>query len=109
MYVKDRIVIGIASQLLIVAALFQIFDGMQATGVGILRGLTDVKIPLMISLFTYWIVGIPIAAILGFYFNMGAVGVWIGLLISLALLGISMVIRFYQKTKNHSWYKFDHQ
>jgi multidrug resistance protein, MATE family len=109
MYVKDKTVIEIASQLLIVAALFQIFDGMQATGVGILRGLTDVKIPLLVSLFTYWIIGIPVAALLGFYFNMGAFGVWLGLLLSLALLGISMVIRFHLKTKNHGWYEFHHQ
>lgn len=98
-YIKDIEVITIASHLLIVAALFQIFDGMQASGVGVLRGLADVKVPLIITLFSYWIIGIPIGAILGFYFEMGAVGVWIGLLIGLALLGITMLYRFHQKTK----------
>lgn len=99
LYIKDISVINIAENLLIVAALFQIFDGMQATGVGILRGLTDVKIPLLVSLLSYWIIGIPVAALLGFYFGLNAIGVWIGLLISLAVLGISMIIRFNNKTK----------
>ncbi len=99
LYIKDFSVIKIAENLIIVAAFFQIFDGMQATGVGILRGLTDVKIPLIASLFSYWVIGIPIAAFLGFYFDLGAVGVWIGLLISLAVLGISMLIRFHNRTK----------
>lgn len=100
-YVKDIVVIGIASQLLIIAALFQIFDGMQATGVAVLRGLSDVKIPLIISLLAYWIIGIPVGALLGFYFKLGAVGVWIGLLIGLALLGLTMLFRFNYKTKHH--------
>ncbi|OGV06353.1 MAG: MATE family efflux transporter [Stygiobacter sp. RIFOXYC12_FULL_38_8] len=100
-YVNDSEVISIASQLLIVAALFQIFDGMQATGVGILRGLSDVKVPLVISLFAYWIIGIPVGALLGFYFKLGAVGVWIGLLIGLALIGITLLFRFRYKTKHH--------
>ncbi|KAF0152538.1 MAG: multidrug resistance protein MATE family [Ignavibacteria bacterium] len=99
-YIEDKEVIAIASQLLIVAALFQIFDGMQASGIGILRGLADVKVPLVISLLSYWIIGIPVGALLGFYFNLGAVGVWIGLLIGLALLGLTMLLRFDYKTKH---------
>jgi len=99
-YINDYEVINIASQLLIIAALFQIFDGMQASGIGILRGLTDVKIPLILSLFSYWIVGIPIGALLGFHFSFGAVGVWVGLLIGLSILGITMLFRFNKKTKH---------
>ncbi len=101
-YITDLEVINLASQLLIVAALFQIFDGMQASGVGVLRGLADVKVPLIITLLSYWIIGIPVGAFLGFYFGMGAVGIWIGLLIGLALLGITMLYRFHHKTKLHS-------
>lgn len=98
-YVNDFEVIKIASSLLIVAALFQIFDGMQATGIGVLRGLMDVKIPLLISILSYWFIGIPVGAILGFYFKMNALGIWIGLLIGLMILGISMLTRFNHKTK----------
>lgn len=98
-YVNNIKVISTASSLLIIAALFQIFDGMQATGIGVLRGLMDVKIPLMVSIITYWFIGIPIGALLGFHFKLGAVGVWTGLLISLILLGTSMFFRFNLKTQ----------
>ncbi|MEK6551985.1 MAG: MATE family efflux transporter, partial [Bacteroidota bacterium] len=87
------------SVLLIVAGLFQLFDGLQATGIGILRGLTDVKIPLLISILSYWVVAIPISYLLGFVFNFGAAGIWVGLLLGLALLGITMLFRFNIKSK----------
>ncbi|MCX7875574.1 MAG: MATE family efflux transporter [Melioribacteraceae bacterium] len=99
-YVHEIEVINVASSLLIVAALFQIFDGMQATGIGILRGLMDVKIPLLISILSYWLIGIPIGAILGFYFSLNALGIWIGLLLALMILGISMLLRFNFKTRS---------
>lgn len=99
LYVNDIEVIKVASSLIIIAALFQIFDGMQATGIGILRGLMDVKIPLFISIFSYWFVGIPLGALLGFYFNMNSVGIWIGLLFSLMILGLSLTYRFMHKIK----------
>jgi len=97
-YIKEKEVIELASKLLIVAALFQIFDGLQSSGISVLRGLSDTKIPMIISFGAYWIIGIPIAALLGFYFKLGAVGIWIGLLLGLATLGISMLIRFNNKS-----------
>jgi MATE family multidrug resistance protein len=99
LYIKEIEVIEVASKLLIIAALFQIFDGLQATGVGVLRGLTDTKIPLLISFAAYWIIGIPIAILLGFYYKLGAVGIWIGLLLGLATLGITILFRFNIKSK----------
>ena len=99
LYIGERQVIELASQLLIVAALFQIFDGLQASSISVLRGLTDTKIPALISFASYWLIGIPIAVLLGFYFSLGAVGVWIGLLISLASLGSMMLARFNIKSK----------
>ncbi len=99
LYINEREVIDTASQLLIIAALFQIFDGLQATGIGVLRGLTDTKIPMVISFAAYWMIGIPIAMLLGFYFELGAVGIWIGLLLGLTLLGITLLIRFNSRSK----------
>ncbi|MHB9039360.1 MAG: MATE family efflux transporter [Melioribacteraceae bacterium] len=99
LYIKEIDVIAVASQLLIIAALFQIFDGLQATGIGVLRGLTDTKIPMLISFAAYWVIGIPIAILLGFYFELGAVGIWIGLLLGLASLGITILFRFNNKSK----------
>jgi MATE family multidrug resistance protein len=98
-YIKEKEVIELASKLLIIAALFQIFDGLQSSGISVLRGLADTKIPMIISFGAYWLIGIPVAALLGFYFGLGAVGIWIGLLLGLAILGISMVFRFNNKSK----------
>jgi MATE family multidrug resistance protein len=100
LYIKEKEVIELASKLLIIAALFQLFDGLQSSGISVLRGLADTKIPMIISLGAYWIIGIPVAALLGFYFKLGAVGIWIGLLLGLAILGISMVIRFNKKSRD---------
>jgi MATE family multidrug resistance protein len=98
-YIKEKEVIELASKLLIIAALFQIFDCLQSSGISVLRGLADTKIPMIISFGAYWIIGIPVAALLGFYFKLGAVGIWIGLLLGLAILGISMLFRFNNKSK----------
>ena len=98
-YINDIKVIELASQLIIVAALFQLFDGLQASGISVLRGLTDVKIPLAISFASYWLIGIPVAYILGITFKLGTVGIWIGLLIGLIVLGSSCVLRFNKKSK----------
>ncbi len=98
LYISEQKVIEVASRLLIIAALFQIFDGLQATGIGVLRGLTDTKIPLLISFATYWLIGIPISILLGFHFKLEAFGIWIGLLVGLALLGIALLYRFNVKS-----------
>ncbi len=94
LYISNVNVISIASQLLIVAAIFQLSDGLQAVGSGILRGLTDVKIPLYVTIFSYWIIGIPVGYLLGFIAGFGVLGIWVGLLIGLTLAASLFVIRF---------------
>ncbi|MCH7772117.1 MAG: MATE family efflux transporter, partial [Bacteroidetes bacterium] len=79
-YINDSTVISIASSLLIIAALFQLSDGVQAVGIGILRGLTDVKIPTAITFIAYWIIGLPIGYLLAFKLGWGVQGIWLGLL-----------------------------
>ncbi|MBA4318266.1 MAG: MATE family efflux transporter [Flavobacterium sp.] len=98
-YITDPGVIEIASKLIIIAAFFQLADGLQASAVGVLRGLTDVKVPLMITFASYWIVAIPTGYLLGVHFNMGAVGIWIGLSVGLFLVAISCLIRFSIKSR----------
>ncbi|MFI5236665.1 MAG: MATE family efflux transporter [Ignavibacteriales bacterium] len=100
LYVNDQEVISYASSLLIIAALFQISDGTQAVGIGILRGLTDVKIPTAITFIAYWIVGLPIGYILGFNFELGVQGVWIGLLLGLTTSAILLTLRFNSRSKH---------
>ncbi|GMU95973.1 MAG: MATE family efflux transporter [Ignavibacterium album] len=98
-YIRDEAVIRIASQLLIIAALFQLSDGIQAVGIGILRGLTDVKGPTVITFVAYWIISLPIGYLLAFQFGYGVIGVWIGLLIGLTCSAIMLTLRFNYKSR----------
>ena len=99
LYIKDQNVISIASSLLIIAALFQLSDGTQAVGIGILRGLTDVKIPTAITFIAYWIVGLPTGYLLGFILGLDVQGVWIGLLAGLTTSAVLLTLRFNAKSK----------
>ncbi len=93
-------VIGIAAKLLIIAALFQISDGIQVAVLGALRGLQDVKIPTIITFFAYWIVGFPISYYLGLYTEYKSSGIWIGLLAGLTTSAILLYFRFNYLSKN---------
>ena len=99
-YINEKDVIKIASSLIVIAALFQLSDGTQAVGIGILRGLTDVKIPTAITFIAYWIVGLPVGYLLGFILDYGVQGVWIGLLIGLTTSGVLLTLRFNAKSKH---------
>ncbi|KDN54984.1 MATE family efflux transporter [Flavobacterium seoulense] len=92
-------VVTIASQLLLVAAVFQISDGIQAVVLGALRGLQDAKVPMYITFVAYWIIGFPISIYLGFYTSLKAVGIWIGLLAGLTAAALFLYIRFVRLTK----------
>ena len=97
--VDNQEVIIISAKLLLVAAVFQISDGIQVVVLGALRGLQDVKIPMYITFVAYWIVGFPISYYLGIYTNLKAVGVWIGLLAGLTAAALFLFIRFHYLTK----------
>ncbi|MDI1356540.1 MAG: MATE family efflux transporter [bacterium] len=86
-------VIRLASVLLIIAAMFQMFDGMQVTIIGILRGLEDVRFPTLITLVGYWVIALPLAYLLAFTFHMETVGIWIGLLTALVFVASALLWR----------------
>ncbi|WP_448519758.1 MATE family efflux transporter [Rhodoflexus sp.] len=94
-----ELMMSISAQLLIFAALFQISDGAQVVGMGILRGIQDVKAPTIIALIAYWVLGLPIGYVLGFYFNMGVDGVWLGLALALTFAAVFLSFRFFNKGK----------
>ncbi|MBU0559736.1 MAG: MATE family efflux transporter [Bacteroidetes bacterium] len=94
LFIDDVEVISIAASLLIVAAFFQISDGVQALGMGVLRGMTDVKVPMYIAFVAYWMIGIPLGYVLGFVFNFGVVGIWVSLSIGLSTAAILLSLRF---------------
>jgi MATE family multidrug resistance protein len=87
-------IIGITAQLLLVAAVFQLSDGIQVVVLGALRGLQDVKIPMYITFVAYWLIGFPISFYLGKYTELKAVGIWIGLLAGLSAAALFLYIRF---------------
>ncbi|MHB8259349.1 MAG: MATE family efflux transporter [Bacteroidia bacterium] len=92
-------VIKLSSGLLLVAALFQFFDGIQVTGLGVLRGLSDVKIPTIIALTAYWIIALPLAYLFGFTAHLGIYGIWYGLTAGLIFSAIMLYSRFRHLTK----------
>jgi len=94
LYIRDPAVIDIASTLLIVAAVFQLSDGVQAVTLGVLRGITDVTVPMFIAVFAYWFLGVPSGYLLAFVFGLGPVGIWIGFIIGLTVAALSFVRRF---------------
>ena len=95
----NKEVITITAQLLLVAAVFQISDGIQVVVLGALRGLQDVKIPMYITFVAYWLVGFPISFYLGKYTDLKATGIWIGLLAGLSVAALFLYIRFHNLTK----------
>ena len=96
-FTNEADVATLATQLLIIAAVFQIFDGGQAVVSGALRGLTDVKVPLLITFIAYWVVALPT----GYFYGVqrhDPHGVWIGLASGLAAAYLLLTWRFYRKT-----------
>nr|WP_240337187.1 MATE family efflux transporter [Rufibacter sp. SYSU D00308] len=93
-YVKDPAVQSLAAQLLIIAAIFQLSDGVQVVGLGALRGLEDVRVPSMISLFSYWLIALPVGYALGFWIGLGALGIWLGLFTGLTIAAVLLFFRF---------------
>lgn len=89
---SDPAVIPLAAQLLIIAGVFQLFDGAQVVGLGTLRGMGDVKTPTFITFFAYWVTGLPVAYFLGIQLNIGVKGIWYGL--TLGLLTSSVLLYF---------------
>ena len=101
-FVTDSEVITLAARLLVVAAIFQLFDGFQVVGSGALRGLSDVRIPAVISFIAYWLLAIPGGYFLGVHGPLGATGIWIALAAGLAVAAVLLVWRFMRLTAKRS-------
>jgi MATE family multidrug resistance protein len=110
LYIHEAEVIGIASDLLLIAALFQLSDGIQVVGLGALRGMADVRIPTLVTLIAYWVLALPVGYFLGFTFNLGASGIWIGLLTGLTITAVVLLYRFHKlcKLKINLYHSADH-
>ncbi|MGA9238487.1 MATE family efflux transporter, partial [Robiginitalea sp.] len=87
-------VLAIAARLLLVAAFFQISDGVQVVVLGALRGLQDVKVPTLLTFIAYWGIGFPVSFYLGLHTPLKSTGIWIGLLLGLTASSIMLYLRF---------------
>lgn len=86
--------IALAGSFLVIAGLFQLVDGAQVVAAHALRGLSDTKVPMLLAIFGYWFVGLPVAYVLGFIFDMRGVGIWLGLAAGLAFAAVALAARF---------------
>jgi len=95
----DPRVIRIGALLLLVAAAFQLFDGLQTVATGALRGTGETRTPMFANLIAYWLIGLPLGYLLCFRLGWGAVGIWIGLCLGLILIGSSLLLAWHRRLR----------
>ncbi|WP_315821254.1 MATE family efflux transporter [Paraflavitalea speifideaquila] len=91
---NDVEVVKLAGLLLLFAAVFQISDSTQAISAGLLRGIKDVKAPTIFITIAYWVIGIPVGYLFAFHFDLGAPGIWLGLITGLTFASGFLILRF---------------
>jgi len=106
-FTADRRVVAQAAALLTIAALFQLFDGLQIVCLGILRGFADVKAPMFISVFSYLVVGLSVSYLCAFSLKMGPTGIWYGFLAGLAVAGTLLALRIRRKIRQTRGLAYD--
>lgn len=99
-FTGEGAVIPLATTLLLLAALFQISDSVQAIAAGLLRGIKDVKYPTLMISIAYWIFGLPLGYILAFHFKLGAIGMWLGFISGLTVSAFFLTARFLKMARN---------
>jgi MATE family multidrug resistance protein len=83
---------------LIVAALFQLVDGLQVLALSMLRGVQDTTVPMFMATISYWVIGMPASYILAFHLGLEGVGLWLGLVIGLAVAAVLLMVRFWGRS-----------
>jgi MATE family multidrug resistance protein len=94
-------VLALTTQLLVLAGLFQIFDGIQIASSGALRGFADTKVPFLFGILAYWVVALPVSYLAAFRFDLGARGIWMGFVVGLAVAATALVARLLAKCSAH--------
>jgi MATE family multidrug resistance protein len=99
LFVDSAAVVALAAQMLVVAAVFQVADGVQVVSICALRGLTDVRVPAWIAVLAYWVIAVPLGSVLAFVAGLGAVGIWVGLATGLGVAALLLLIRWHLKSR----------
>jgi multidrug resistance protein, MATE family len=99
-YTRDAMVLALAALLLPLAGVFQVFDGLQVVAIGLLRGLGDTRMPMIVNVIGFWCIGMPVSLWLGFGLDYGAVGLWWGLVVGLVIVAAFLIARVRQREKH---------
>ncbi len=99
LFTDDAMVITIGVRLLLIAALFQLFDGLQITATGILRGLGNTRTPMLLNIVGHWVFGIPTAVVLCFVYDLGVFGLWIGLCVGLIIVAMPLLFVWFKNVR----------
>ena len=97
MFTPNPAVIQVGAQLLLVAAAFQLFDGLQTVATGALRGAGDTRTPMLANFGAYWLMGLPLGYVLCFRLGWGALGIWIGLCGGLMIIGSALLVAWHKR------------
>lgn len=103
LYTRDVAVIATATELIVLAGFFQFSDGIQVASNGALRGLKDTRVPMVFTLFAYWMVGMPVGWWLAFRQGLGARGMWMGLIAGLSVAAVLLFTRFARSSSRERW------
>jgi MATE family multidrug resistance protein len=101
-FTRETAVLRLGASLLAVAAVFQLFDGLQGVATGILRGLGDTRTPMLWNLAGHWVLGLPVGYSLCFIWGWGVIGLWIGLSVGLTLVGTVLVAVWHRRVRGGS-------
>jgi MATE family multidrug resistance protein len=97
LYSSDAMVLALAMLLLPIAGVFAVFDGLQVVAIGLLRGLGDTRMPMLVNIVGFWCIGVPVSLWLGFVLDYGAQGLWWGLVAGLVIVAVFLILRVRQR------------
>ena len=98
-YTREAEVLSLAVLLLPIAGVFQVFDGLQIVALGLLRGLGDTRVPMLVNVLGFWCIGMPVCLWLGFSLGYGAVGLWWGLVVGLVIVALFLILRLLHRQR----------